>query len=129
MNRRNAKRRVKEWDRAYGSKARVKFVAQLPCAACGRGPCENAHTISGGAGRKADYTTIIPLCAGINGCHAAQHRSGWLSIAMTEISRERAAALTEQLWQEARGGDSESDDEGTDVPPDAEGAEDADPDP
>jgi len=106
---RNAKRRVKEWDRAYGSKARVRFVAQLPCAACGGGPCENAHTESGGAGRKADYTTIIPLCGGLHGCHAKQHRSGWLSIAMTETSRERAAALTEQLWQEARGGEDATD--------------------
>lgn len=121
MNRRNAKRRVKEWDRAYGSKTRVKFVAQLPCAACGGGPCENAHTESGGAGRKADYTKIIPLCGGLHGCHAKQHRSGWLSIAMTETSRERAAALTEQLWQEARGGDSEETDAGPDVPADGEG--------
>ncbi len=74
---RNPKRHKTNWARAYHSAARVAFVKSLPCVACGHEPparCVNAHTYSGGMGRKADYLTIVPLCAP---CHVRQHAQGW----------------------------------------------------
>lgn len=57
------KRSAAEFARIYHSKARVAFVKSLGCAVCFRtGDCDNAHTESGGKARKADYTTIVPLC-------------------------------------------------------------------
>lgn len=55
-------RRQKEWARAYHSEERVRWVKHHPCLVCGRTPSENAHTRSGGMGRKADADTIAPLC-------------------------------------------------------------------
>lgn len=100
----NRQRKASEFARCYGSRARVAFIRRLPCAACGttRWGCDNAHTENDGAGRKGDFTTIIPLCSGLNGCHATQHRAGWLAIGMTAESRRRAALATELAWQ-ARG--------------------------
>lgn len=125
-NRQNKARKAREWPRAFHSKARVKFVSRLPCAACGYAgpvPRENAHIESGGASRRADYDKIIPLCRaftvgdfggeeaerGALKCHRVQHgvNGGWLAIGMTEESARRAADLTEAAWQEhlSRGGD------------------------
>lgn len=57
------KRTPSEFARIYGSRARAKWVKSLPCAACAVvGYSENAHTVNGGKSRKADHTTIIPLC-------------------------------------------------------------------
>ncbi len=55
---------AKETTRSMGTKARRKFVASLPCAACGVvGYSVNAHLLgNGGMGRKKDHTTIGPLC-------------------------------------------------------------------
>ena len=63
VKKRNAKRKASEWARAYGSKERVAWVARQPCAICGYCVCENAHTTTGGMGRKADADHIVPLCA------------------------------------------------------------------
>jgi hypothetical protein len=49
----------------------VAWVKSQPCVYCfALSPVfasfftsHNAHTQTGGAGRKADYTTIVPLCA------------------------------------------------------------------
>lgn len=65
--RRKREKEARDYARKYGSEARVKFVKSLPCAACGVvGFSENAHVPptaeSGGAGRKADYRFIVPLC-------------------------------------------------------------------
>ena len=65
------KRSASEFARIYGSRERVEWVKTLPCAvaSCGLscGPCDgeihNAHTVSGGKGRKADAATVAPLCA------------------------------------------------------------------
>lgn len=48
----------------YGSKKRVQWIASLPCVAAPLcwGKIDNAHTASGGTGRKADAETIVPLC-------------------------------------------------------------------
>ncbi|HSH45807.1 MAG TPA: hypothetical protein VK966_08125, partial [Longimicrobiales bacterium] len=63
LPKRNPERRDREWARAYGSEVRVEFVKALPCCVPGcRNRAENAHTESGGMGRKADADTIAPLC-------------------------------------------------------------------
>ena len=105
------KRTASEKERIYGPKARVEFVKSLRCANCGLRASEhsgwievvNAHIENGGSGRKADYTSIIPLCTTIyaTGCHDIQHRHGWSNL--TKLSaqeqREAAAAATERAWQ------------------------------
>lgn len=98
----NRRRRRSEFARCYGSRARVRFVAQLPCAACGYAGAvarDNAHTVNDGAGRKGPASTIIALCSGPNGCHRRQHQSGWLAIGMTAESRARMAQMTDDAWQ------------------------------
>ena len=93
------KRSKSEFARIYGSPARVRFVASLPCVGCGRGPCENAHIETGGMGRKADSDRIVPLC---NGCHREFH---WWGREDFEdgyhIDLEGAALQTEMLWRRA----------------------------
>jgi len=65
---RNAKRRQSEFARCYGSKERVAWVKAQPCIVCvargsmNVGPSDNAHTSTGGMGRKADYRFIVPMC-------------------------------------------------------------------
>jgi hypothetical protein len=122
------KRTASEFRRVYGSKGFQTFIRTMPCWACGyAGPSPRvlAHTENGGMGRKADAKTCIALC---NVCHHKQHQSGWVSIAMTAESRTRAAEQTWAAW-EAKRGDSEEADEGAEFSADAEGTEDADPDP
>lgn len=57
-------RREHEWERAYGSEARVRWVQSLRCLVpgCTRWPSDNAHIETGGTGRKADADRIVPLC-------------------------------------------------------------------
>lgn len=66
----NRKRRQSEFQRCYHSKERVLFVKGRGCLYCRMTfgqpvypNVHNAHTESGGSGRKAGYETIIPLCA------------------------------------------------------------------
>lgn len=105
VKKRNAKRRLDEWQRTYHSKARVEFVAALPCVVAGVcsnpethvGPSDNAHIVGGGMGRKADYDTIIPLC---RKCHQYLHTSGARHFARAyQISLGTYAALTEERWR------------------------------
>jgi hypothetical protein len=109
----NRKRRTSEFARCYHSKERVAFVKSLPCACCTDRltGCDNAHTRNGGAGRKGDYTTIVPLCRGARGCHRLHHDHGWSrldvlrkTIGLPPVDWEREAARTQDLW-EARGGE------------------------
>jgi len=94
----NAKRRAENWKRAYGSEDRVAWVKQLNCVACGRTPCENAHTANGGMGRKADASTIIPLC---KPCHHDLHVQGRRVFeASWTVDLARAAERTEQRWRD-----------------------------
>ena len=107
IKRTNPKRRAKEFPRCYHSKKRVEFVKGLDCIVCSGRPSENAHTASGGTGRKADYTTIVPLC---RTCHRFQHAQGWkLLVGMLvgiddtdKINKwiARLAAQVEEQWQE-----------------------------
>ena len=94
----NPKRKASEWARCYGSKARVRFVAWLPCACgCGLRPCENAHIGTGGMGRKGDYDTVVPLTPE---CHRRVHQSGWHGdLARSEEFRRGYAVGIEMMWQ------------------------------
>jgi hypothetical protein len=70
------KRSAESFARIYGSQERVRWVKSLPCVGCGaipseERPTENAHTVTGGKGRKADAATIAPLC---HGCHTKYDR-------------------------------------------------------
>ena len=87
----NRKRRAESFKRCYGSKARVAWVKTWPCFLCGTRPSENAHTQNGGMGRKADYTTIVPLC---HTHHARLDAHEIDDFAWTEW-----AVLTEFLWK------------------------------
>ena len=115
----NRKRKAKNWERAYGSKAFVQWISRLPCWACnyaGQSPRQAAHTVTGGMGRKADANTIIALC---NVCHSKQHTRGWLAIGMTDESKRRAAEYTQTMWESKRG--QASDEGGTGDEPDGSG--------
>ncbi len=52
---------IREWNRAYGSQERAKWIARHPSVVSGRTPCVNAHVRTGGVGRKADAKWIVPL--------------------------------------------------------------------
>lgn len=100
----NPKRKRSEWKRAYHSAERVAFVKALPCVACGFDGFplrENAHTVNGGAGRKGDYVTIIPLC---KSCHTKQHRKGWSALfgANPSLQIVLHCQATELAWQAPR---------------------------
>lgn len=99
---RNVKRHAGEWARAYGSKARVAFVKSLGCcvSGCMDGPVENAHTVNGGMGRKADANTIVPLC---RAHHRFLHQHGPLGFAASFPLRNGWtladwAVEVERLW-------------------------------
>lgn len=111
----NPARRKREFARCYGSKARVEFVKSLPCAACKvQGHSSNAHLLgNGGLSRKADYTTIGPLCASYPdaehggiwiGCHAMYDRyRGWFDTQYPDFNAEEVARETEELWRASLG--------------------------
>lgn len=92
----NSKRKAKSFARAYGSKARVAWVQAQPCVVCQWTPCENAHIAGGGAGRKADAASIIPLC---RLHHAEQHQFGVSTFAARHgLDLEAWASLTDAKW-------------------------------
>ena len=84
-----------EFQRIYGSQRRVEFVKNLPCVVCTKKPSENAHIKSGGMGRKADYTQIIPLCAS---CHRLQHEKGWKALGLDAMLLDGLAYSTQWMW-------------------------------
>ena len=122
MRKVNRRRKVSEFARCYGSKARVEFVKSLPCAACGVvGWAENAHVTDDGtkgAGRKSGYRCIAPLCgprpghlgpyhpatrygppAFIRGCHRWLHADPDSFNGVFRLDLAATAARTEALWQ------------------------------
>ncbi len=68
LNRKNVPRSTKAFADNYGSLERVLWVKAQPCVMCEVlgveqvGRSENAHTEIAGAGLKAHYSTVIPLC-------------------------------------------------------------------
>lgn len=102
VKRKNVKRSKREWERAYGSKQRVEWVKSQPCVACWKTPCENAHIVTGGMGRKADYDQIVPLC---RYHHRVLHNEG-LYIASQlwhRTSLVEDAAHTAREWRRVSG--------------------------
>lgn len=92
-------RKPSEFARIYGSKARVEWVKDQPCVVCGFVPSENAHIVTGGMGRKADFDTIIPLC---RFDHRVLHRFGRRPCeSLTGKTLEQLAAQTEAAWQDS----------------------------
>lgn len=95
---RNAKRKAKEFARAYGSKERVEWVKSLPSVVCGERPCVNAHVRTGGTGRKADAKWIVPMT---DVEHQNYHVVGkrffeqWAG----NIDLDALATATEAAWQ------------------------------
>src|SRR3954467_3732320 len=70
----NAKRKASEFRRCYHSTERVEWAKSLPCVASGvLGNIENVHVVGDGAGRKSDYTNIVPLTREL---HRQLHRIG-----------------------------------------------------
>jgi hypothetical protein len=91
------KRTSEDFRRVYFSEERVKWVASLRCACgCGGTPCENAHTVTGGTGRKADADTIIPLTPK---CHRKQTEKGWESIGLTREEARAIAGDVQRMWE------------------------------
>jgi hypothetical protein len=95
------KRTPSEFARIYGSRERVAYVKQYGCwimdAYCIGEPVENAHTVTGGMGRKANAETIIPLC---RYHHRELHRHGAGTFqAAHDVNLARAAARVERDWQ------------------------------
>ena len=98
---RNAKRREAEFARCYGSTERVEWVKRQLCYVCGALPSENAHIVTGGMGRKSDFTNIVPLCVAH---HALLHRMGrpaFERYLTTDL--DALAGITEARWQSPPG--------------------------
>lgn len=94
INKTNPVRRAREFARAYGSKARVKFVKALGCFQCGAAVAENAHLhgSKSGMGRKGPYTDIVPLC---RTCHT---RYDAYTLMPNEAQLRVTADLVEIAW-------------------------------
>ena len=103
----NAKRRTSEFARCYHSRERVRFVKGLPCLVCNalspfigettRGRSDNAHVETDGAGRKADYDRIIPLCRSHH-TRYDEHRHPFDDEAARDAAKGMAAVV-EAAWQ------------------------------
>lgn len=96
----NRKRHAREWARAYGSKERVAWIARHPSVVSDQTPCENAHVVSGGKGRKADADKVVPLTS-------AEHRQLHLfGVRQFEVDYDIdllfTAAQIEREWQQHR---------------------------
>lgn len=105
---RKRKRTASERERIYGPPGFVEWIHEQPCACCRVvGYSEAAHMVTGGTGRKADWTTIAPLCRTrtvsgwlAEGCHALAHRRGMSALAHREPSfnPETAMVKTQNAW-------------------------------
>lgn len=105
LKKRNAKRARMEKERSYGTLARVLWVKSQPCCVpgCENTNVENAHIKGGGAGRKADYHWIVPLCfdhhtGGDDSIHGLG--SAELFDKTHDICLEYVAARLEREWRE-----------------------------
>lgn len=90
------KRSASEYARIYGSVERVEFVICHGCCVCTMPFAANHHIENGGAGRKASYTKIVPLCPTH---HEELHRIGKRSFQDTHyINLAETAAEIEAAW-------------------------------
>ena len=85
-----------EFARIYGSKARVEWVKMQACRACGARPSVNAHIghEGAGAGRKANYDQIAPLC---HTCHTQLH--DYNALLAQVVRMQKWEIQTEIAWQ------------------------------
>lgn len=93
------KRTAAEKRRVYGTDARIAWMKARPCEVpgCHVTGCDLAHAVSGGMGRKSDYTSLLALC---HPHHSEQHLIGTPAFeAKYGISLTDAAARTEAEWQ------------------------------
>lgn len=88
-------RSADDFRRIYGSPERREWVGNQPCVVCGVRLCVNAHTRTGGTGRKADYWTIIPLC---HWHHAESHQGVKTFSAKYNLDLAVEAQLTQYRW-------------------------------
>lgn len=115
----NRKRKAENFRRAYGGKGRVEWIKTQPCIVFARrfrgpfgwgtaqcfGAIENAHTVTGGASRKAGAETVIPLC---RWHHSLLHRKGRAAFEdQYGVSLTYEAARIEQRWQSVAAGRAE----------------------
>lgn len=101
------RRKPSETLRIYGTPERRAWIKSLPCLACAgissffadatRGTSHNAHTVTGGTGRKADYQTIIPLCASHHRRYD-EHKIPFDNPDARDAAK-KAAATIEKMWQ------------------------------
>ena len=94
--------KAKAFARKFGSLARVKFVASLPCCGCRHpGPNRNHHVRTAqnsGTGYKPDAKYIVPLC---DKCHHELHQHGAETFERRHlINLLEIAAKVEELWQQ-----------------------------
>ncbi len=99
----NKERKAREFARAYGGEARLAWIHAHPCLATDHewdfcdGKMEAAHTESGGTGRKADASTLVPLC---KHHHRQLHAWGHATFERSyHISLTDQAAFCEAQWQ------------------------------
>jgi hypothetical protein len=101
-NKVNPTRKAKRFAEAYHSVERVLFVQNLECVAClfvieQIGPSVNAHVGTGGAGLKAGYANILPLC---DTHHQKLHAMGRATFERGYLlDLYRCAESTEALWR------------------------------
>ena len=94
----NATRAASEFTRTYHSEERVMWVQSLPCVVqpCSH-PSENVHVEGDGAGRRAGYESVVPMC---RSHHRELHRvgvtefEGTFYVALAEMALE-----TERAWR------------------------------
>lgn len=92
-----------EWIRIYHSVEFLHWIGTQPCVCCEvTGYSVAAHTTTGGMSRKADWTTIVPLCSNrydAEGCHEESHRIGVKSFAAKyKLDLPALAAQTVAEW-------------------------------
>ncbi len=111
----NHKRRRKTHEKAHGPKARGRWIATLPCAACGVvGYSQPAHVLgNSGMGKKKGPETIAPLCGPrlllkrwatmYDGCHRLFDERRWDFDEMyPEFNPEAEAAKQDAAWLASR---------------------------
>lgn len=93
----NAKRKKREQLRAYGPPLRREWIKAQPSVVSGKGPCVNAHVVTGGAGYKADARFIVPLT---DAEHHELHKTGIRTFeAKYHVDLISLAAQTEKRWE------------------------------
>ena len=101
-----AQKRREKFAREYHSDERRQHLVGLGCVVqlhgFTPGPCsgniENAHTETGGVGRKADYRKNVPMCSGH---HGELHQTGIRTFEKTYgLDLALSATVVEISWSE-----------------------------